>query len=405
MRSVEKILDGYVPSPAFSLRPGRNTPLPLDSFERQDEAWAKDPVSGLYESVDDGEPRIFGGRQGLLIEGKGTTNRILRSSDISKWQPNDVATNPADNIIAGKDAHEVVATGGNAFVKNGSGNFTGGTENLYALVERGTADVVTLQLYDNQESAKPVEQRFNLPNQSTSTSTGSVEYANAYFLDQFGPNGGRMYLLSVTFNSLSEGSGDVFFFPDEAENSGSTYFYHAQLSRYPQNSEPIVTSGSAKTTFEESATIFEGGKPDWWNPQEMTFIVEFEPRSLRSFKTHTILGGSSLFFYYAGLNTTPFEIKAFDGSKGVDVGGAAPAFQPTKAAITVTKDEMRISVNGETSRETGANGADMLNVDRLELGGNTATLFYSVSIIPRAMPLTPADRTSGDPVSLKTITS
>lgn len=389
MLSVEKILNAEIPRPTFALSPGYNAPLPNGvTVTRPDTspytARTLDPVSGLYTAVPDDTQRIYGAGQGLLVEGGQRTNHWKLSSDISQWQSQGASVGASKaSLIKGETAYAVSATSsGDAMAANtGIGPAHNGEAVAHCFIEKIDSDKVAIGVEDRGAFTNIALATYEFSTDTANASTG-IE-ANARILTSNGPNGGKVVHLIVRYDESSASGNSIYgeFYPDRNGNGNSAIAHHFQREEEVNGAVPIVAGGSATTRNGDAYTISVG---DWWNTNEVTIYAEIAPLYYyKSFGPDDILVKSNNMFAIGPGSSPPWEILTKDNSgTNIQVGSLSP-YSVSKAALSATSSEMRLSVDGIT-RTADHDGSYLPKSDMLLAGSTPGVRVDALRIATRA---------------------
>lgn len=419
MATVQKILDSELPSPTFTLLPGLAKPLPSDvTFTRPDvddpdpTARTLDPRKSKLVAKGADTPRIIGNEQDLLLETGSRTNQVDHSSAVNaaNWGTSDLdPESEVTSVFEGEKAYEQFDdpnTAGAGYLKKFSGTLTGSDEVFHVVIEKGTADLIAFQVRNGAAGAV-MEVAYDWTTDTFTTQFGSVAGEHSREFPFKGPNGGKLIHLVFRYAGSNDDNinGDgrvVWLYPDEDGSGGSTIYHNIQLEEAPTHSFPFATNASATTRGGDSLKLFDGSQPDWWNPNQGTFFVEFTDRRYNTQKA-TILDSGTNNQYI--VFTDGGNIISKDGTNIANPTQGATPFERQKVAVSFNDSEMRIAVDGtvDSKPHTGTYPqATTIRVDVFEaLQASIGKMRYS----PVFLPPSEADRSAGDPVSLETLTS
>jgi hypothetical protein len=411
MATVEQILNIDLPKPTFALQPSRLAPLPSDmpfgesgtGTGRNTAGRTLDPVSGKYVSKGPDVPRIYGADQSLLVEAAGRTNHVHHSSvpSSSKWSfGGAVEVGSKTSLIKGETAYEWRGGGdeNDRIRQLSAGSFHNKEEVAYMIIEDTGDDPITRLAVENKLTGDFVAGvEFDWSSTSESNAFGNALSVNSrqLFSDGNGPNGGAVYWVQVQYDASTD-DGDAREYkwdPQRGANSLSCILHHAQIEEARNASSPIVTQGSPVTRAGDDYAIFEGGQPEWWNPNEGTIIAEVIPTAYpNNAKNIQVFGLDNNSYKSWGklfYNTsTPIGWTCFDGSNAPPVAVGANAFTTFTAAVSLNSSKMVCSANGQ-SNKTNHNG-DLLSTDTLTIGEDQKEegqfILQSAYYIPRALP-------------------
>jgi hypothetical protein len=374
-----------------------------------------DPYSGKFEQVGEDTPRIYGSQQSFLVEAASRTNYVSYSSAINdtNWTAVQVTSSSVPNsLIADEDetAYELSEDGqsaGKGNIRVLSGTFSGSDEVAEVYLEKGTADETAFGVGNTTSSNLLFTAAFDWSAETLSKVAGSFQASHVRKIQTDGPNQKKAVQLIVRYagGNTENVSGDTRQFriwPDDNANGGSVIAHHAQLEEAPNASSPIVTGSSATTRGADDVTIFSGGQPEWWNDNEMTLFIELVPRAYAD-------GGISVFILTGGNNNRHIYqqndiYRWWDGNNSVTNFGSVNPYSVDKIAVSMTRSGATASLNGASTSlpHDGTN----LDATRLDLGEKNVVMEAKrVIAFPQSLPATEADRSSGDPISLETLTT
>jgi hypothetical protein len=399
MATVQEILDTEIPRPTFAFRPGYNAPVPSDvTFSRPTGGRTLDPASELYKFVSSGKRRIFGPQQGLLVESGNRTNEAKYSSDISQWGTSSGATiesgTPLDSVIGGEDAYKITADTSSEYARArriDSGIYTSGEEVVYAILEKDTADRVAVGLANDTNSSSVIG-TYEFSTDSI-VSTDYIIDANTRKLTTSGPNGGTLVLIILRYDATSVGGNDVSgdnrrqqIFPDRNNNGNGVIAHHAQIETRKNASSPIVTGSSETNRQGDDVTIFSGGQPDWWNPNQGTFLMEASLRFFERGGATRLLSGNSRAQRYFGVGSNPVGIFSADDDGNSVVFSPVDPFSKLRLGVSFDNDDIRLGVNGDV-RTAGGHDGSFMTPSELEIGINNRLLatVFQLRYIPEAL--------------------
>jgi len=346
-----------------------------------------DPISGKFEHVGEDTPRVYGSDQGLLVEAAGRTNEVPYSADIDPsdtvWRRsfNNASTDVTSILGSNQNALKFENTSGNSFRQANIfyGNFTGNTETLSVIYEVVSQNKFAHSIYNNSVGDHVHLVEYDIVNDNLETLQGSGS-KNIRKITESGPNGGTVYQLIVKGSSTSGDSRKTFVYPTGTDpNTNAGIVHHVQHEEAPNASSPIVTGSSAKTRAGDDYTIFSGGQPDWWNPNEGTIFgaVLFPAYKQPDFTRHLEIVGLAV------LQTKQGKISFNHG----DIGFATLArsytpFTNIKFAVTLEEDSMVFSTNGSSQSNVGLDSVGASTMVITEGVSRWQKLIY----YPRALP-------------------
>jgi len=358
--------------------------------------------NGKFVSRGSDVPRLShdGEDPGLLVEAAGRTNHVLYSSDASQWGVSGGSVGTAvPSIIDGENAYEVSSSGESSDgIRQSAGTFTSNDEIAVAIIENGNGGKFQLRVFDTTtSSAIAIGNYVWSTGEALLGSIGAEKEVNARTLTTSGPNGNEVIILVLRYDPSNLGAGgndrDHRHLADVTESGGSFYHHHAQIEEAPNASSPIVTGGSPVTRAGDEYAIFEGGQPEWWNPNEGTIIADVTISAISG--TVTLLadptqGSGGFVGIFVGLqeqNGGQYRAEIQDGSSfGIESPSATEPTNRITIAASFTTSKKRISLKGEA--DTGSANGSLPKADDLSLRtrGAGPTLYHSVKYIPRALP-------------------
>jgi hypothetical protein len=205
-------------------------------------------------------------------------------------------------------------------------------------------------------------------------------------LAESGPNGGTLVHLIARVSAGNSGNvaGDALenhFHPDSSGGSGSVYFHHAQIEESFSASSPIVTGWGAVTRDGDDYTIFSGGAPDWWNPNEGTILTDIiMPPNDYLIYNHiegnpffgcNTSSNSKIYFNYGGSNLAVVDNSLFEDR----------LYNRLKQGVSWSSSGRVLSGNGLSS--TGSYNGDLSRPSRIKLKENI--IFKKWRYIPYAL--------------------
>jgi hypothetical protein len=271
-------------------------------------------------------------------------------------------------------------------INHNCGTYTSGVEVQYMIVEKNTADRFALFVRNDTDGTGGPRVEYEFSSNSIEVTSGSARRTNTRVLSRDGPNGGKLVQLIVEYDvsqSSDLQSGDVRtiqLIPDRNGNENATILHHHQLEEALNASSPIVTGDSPVTRSGDDYTIFSGGQPEWWNPNEGTIILKVVPRIYISLNNPELYGFSS----GSRLSITNTGVYRLTSSVLPKVGSFTPYGQD-KIAVSLTQNETIMSVNGSSDK---AQGTPILSDTSWKLGtaNNTIASYRKLIYLPRALP-------------------
>jgi len=369
------------------------------TWDRSTEARVLGP-NGKYVSTGAHEPRLKydmnGNREGMLVEGASRTNRVPWSSKISdsKWSTPGASTETekVGSIISGENAFAWSADKFEGPRQVDAGTFTSGEEVACVFVEERSADKFQVLVFGEGGNNATLA-TIDWANEGVSALAEGID-AHLRVLSRNSPNeGSRLAHIIIRYDPTNAQNGDV---SGEARRielrpnrtgTGQTIFHHAQVEEAPNASSPIVTGSSAVTRSKDGYSIFEGGQPDWWNPNEGTFYLEVSCDFFYQKTNFRILHFDSSPGIRMRSSTPPYKFNLRDdsGVRTAGVGNIDP-YETAKIAASFTKNEQRISVNGSFDKDDH-DGSHLLanSISFSSFADKGQKRFSVVKYIPRAL--------------------
>ena len=185
------------------------------------------------------------------------------------------------------------------------------------------------------------------------------------------------YLCSITFYTNGTGSFSPYItdsgetsFNRQGDNSTGVLVSFPQLEVGSFPTSCIKTEASTVTRTADSMTRTLGNE---WNPNEGTFVVEFElmrPEPSSSYFPLLSQGGdtNTLWLFVSSVDGC-FRVASNSGTQAVSSGVEADKYVKYKACITSTKNNMQISMNG-SSTVSGVSNGSLLTMASMTFGSN-----------------------------------
>jgi hypothetical protein len=234
--------------------------------------WAYNTTTGLLEPA------------GLLIEGA-RTNLCLQSHRVDGLSPWALSGSPVlssaglNPLFVGKTPYKFTndGAGSDRFAWQGIGALGSSPVTLSAIVENIDAATTYLQLRDNAAGGAVIVGTFTWTSGAFSGSVdkGTAGAWSAVKLSDVGPNGGKVYQLSVTATpSNAANLGYVRLYATGATtNALSAIIHHAQFEVASFPSSPILTDAAQVTRAADVATVATAG---WFaDGQAGTLLADF----------------------------------------------------------------------------------------------------------------------------------
>ncbi|MCS4162708.1 hypothetical protein GGP94_003156 [Salinibacter ruber] len=398
-QSVKDILNAKIPNPAFVLRPSAAVPLPsgVNVKRRGGDNVARtlNPFSGTFKQVDQDTPRIYGSDQNLLIEGTNRTNRLLYSTNFgsANWDTSNGATFNGDkNSVISEKFAQSIGSGGSDFAQirqNSTFNLTNEKENLYALVEKETADKCAVMIEDGSSGELGVQYDFTTNTAkeilvgSRPAKTGSVDFK--VLSDASQPNGRDVVLISIVYYDATQGnSASINFLPDLTGSANSTILHHVQRTLGRETRRPIVSNGAYNSVSNSNVSIEKFSE---YNDEEGTWLLSVEPKSFYSEGYNRIISLDNIDLW-ENPGEYPVEVRLNIPSTSLDPSdsngnGLMRSFQENRIALSFDQSRASVSLNGFQSSIThsddlGAHSGDIFLGTR-----SIASTYSQVAYIPR----------------------
>jgi hypothetical protein len=291
-------------------------------------------------------------------------------------------------VISEETAYEFSGSG--RTIQKNAGTISNSEEVTYAIIEFLTSTLARVGVDERNGPNFVGTAEFDNKADVVSTENGTIE-ANARALGR-GPNGGELVHCQIRYDPSTYSGNDrgVSLYPDRNGNGKSCVFHHAQTEESYNASTPIVTGLNAKTRERDNYTFFSGAQPDWWNPNEGTFLFSVVPRAY-NYKFNDILNfsqnervefdnGSPSRVIFVDKNNTP--------DVNLKVENLNNAHTPSKFALSVENNsKIILSVNGSSDKDSSYSGTPLSTSDLYikPEEGLIATI-GSLSYFPRALP-------------------
>lgn len=196
-------------------------------FSRAGSAWQR-MVEGQYLYPGVNTPRFE--PDGLRLE-LSQANLITDSFDVStaNWANNASPTlADAVSFYKGQTAQKMTTDGVNIFCARIQtfGTFGSGSYTAYVDVEHGTANTIRVQVYDATTSAIITYNEFAFATVTCTPSGSYTAYGAKKLFDCYGPNGGAVYRIWVTFTATAGHSGRIEAHCDRSATAGYYTYFH-----------------------------------------------------------------------------------------------------------------------------------------------------------------------------------
>lgn len=387
-QSVKDILGTEIPRPVWAFRPSRAAPLRSDMTVTSESSngTTYDASGGIFKARSSGG-RVWGESQSLLVEAQNATNIVEYSSDVSQWSKSGTLTTTnitsrIDSNLSPVQAQRVKSGGSNArFIITAVESTSGNREVFSLILERGTAGKIEITPYGDSSEFATARYNFTDDTFEADDSLG----ASAYKLDAVND----LYILRVPYDTSGRaGEQDrALVYIDPTGNFGFHDFHHAQIEESYGGTMPIVTDANKKARADDKYTIFEGGRPDWWNYRQMTYLLDVE--FLNGSPNGRILSddaGEARIYWNGGLGV--FDGNNFNSLSDKDL----PSFERHKIAVSSTPSELRYAVNGGIGAgrkgTMGTNG-NYLTPSNMRIGQGSKGVYgvHKVGFLPTALSL------------------
>jgi len=310
------------------------------------------------------------------------------SSDFTQWTTKNLSsTSSASSILEGESAFSLTGDGSaNAQIQKSAGTLSTGQEVVYLVFEKESADKVSIRILETSTFNEVARCAYTFSTDSLALDAG-IE-ANRRILSEAGPNGGTTVQVQIRYDPTSgtdfSGNGrELRFFCDANGTGSTTTVHHAQIEDAPNASSPIVTQGSPVTRAGDDYTIFEGGQPPWWNPNEGTILVAVRPMIYEtSFERILTFQPTDSKLDFVG-GDYRFTLQGQDPPSRI---GPFTPFGTDKVAFSMSNDSAILSVNGNSSRKSLR--PNILDSTSWLLGDNKLVQIQLKDLIytPRALP-------------------
>lgn len=387
-QSVKDILETEIPRPVWALRPSKAAPLRSDiTVTSEGSNGTTYDASGIFKARSSGG-RAWGESQSLLVEPQNTANIVKYSSDVSRWSKSGTftttnITSRIDSDLSPVQAQRVKSESGSddRFIIEGVEATSGNREVFSLILESGTADKIEINPYGDSSGFATARYDFTDDTFEVDNSLG----ASAYKLDEVN----ELYILRVPYDTSGRaGEQDrALVYIDPTGNLGFHDFHHAQIEESHGGTMPIVTDANKKARADDKYTIFEGGRPDWWNYRQMTYLLDVE--FLNGSPNGRILSddaGEARIYWNRGLGV-------FDGNNFRSLSSESlPSFERHKIAVSSTPSELRYAVNGGSGAgrkgTMGTNG-NYLTPSNMRIGQGSRGVYgvHKVGFLPTALSL------------------
>jgi len=397
-QSVKDILNTEVPKPSFVLSPSVPAPLPsgvtVTRNGGDNVARTLDPYSGKFEHVPEDTPRVYGDDQSLLVEAASRTNHVNYSADYTQWVNDGTTINFASSILGGQNAtsYQIINNGSQSdSIQAQAGSFSSSMEVVWAILEEGNSTSYEVGARDTNNFNTIGGFIYDLQNGNIfPTGASNTISVNKRTITNNGPNGGKVVLCVARYDptdgiNVSGAGREAQHFPDTNGNSGNAIVHQTQIEEAPNASSPIVTTSSAKTRAGDNYTIFSGGQPDWWNPNEGTLFVEAVMPAYNHSGVMQVLSDSGADERWIGIQSDG-GVLSFNGD-AASVSKSISPYNTFKAATTVRGSEFQTVVDGVAGQNASTNG-NLLSINTLSMGRSSNLILTVKQILyyPRALP-------------------
>ena len=219
------------------------------------------------------------GQSGILID-RQQTNQLLKSSDIdsalSEWTAVGAWTEAnAVNLLQASGVQARKVTNDNAAAdrrfQQTIGTLTGNAESLMLIIENVDASVSDLGLWDSTTGSWVHRAELTWSSGAWATVAGSGELFTPELLANAGPNGGKVYRLTMGATGTAANGRRFIVYPTGVGQNGlSAILHHAQLVENEVCHSVIVTDTVATQRSQDFASL---AFP--WRPQPMWVYAKF----------------------------------------------------------------------------------------------------------------------------------
>jgi hypothetical protein len=377
MATVQEILDTEIPRPTFAFRPGYNAPVPSDvTFSRPSAGQTRNPASQYgYKSVPSGRRRIYGPKQGLLLEGNSSTNVLPYSSNLNAWDGTSLTQH--ESIFQGQNENAYSLENGGP--NQSAGTYTANSETLTIIAEKQSDDILTFKM-ENGGTSTSFSYDFDFANEtfSNNSSRDITEELNWREIAKRGPNGGRLIELNIQYDPTIEGDDGSTRQLRPGTSDHITHYWGIQERDFSYS--PVITEGSQATRSASSFEIETGG---WHNTKEGSWVLNLIPLF------YSTAGG-----YPALFNSQGAEIEWWSGRNsrlnfdGLGVGVTdvqEGAYEEHKVAFS-TRPGKTVTLHND---DTGTDNSkwSILDTDRYQIGQRMPFVLTRALFIPSFLPL------------------
>lgn len=374
----------------------RHSLPPGFTYTRGSEKRQLNPFTGKYEAygantyAPDYDP-LTGLCRGFRSE-TAATNLLLWSADFSNvtWNLSGSSKAPANSMISGGIAQKLVSTLSYSAFEQTVGTYSGSPETTYAIVESGSGLTnVRLRAYNLTDAIAVCEMRMEF-------STGAVTLAAgagtgiAFPLRAVGPNGGKVYLLAITYTGTSGKARRIAVMNGGTVNVGDLYVHHAQLVSGTSVSSPIVTG--AATAARQADVMSMLTLPAWFDQTKYVMFaeVELEQAVAADGRILTLSDGTSANrdMLYATGSAQFNRLVTVASVTNASTSAAGNATGITRMASSLTTNQARHAVKGTATIEDSS--VSMPAVSQVHVGHFTSVLqldgwIRRIGIAPRTM--------------------
>jgi hypothetical protein len=401
-QQIKDILDTEFPSPTKALIPTLATPEPggleVDRFSSTGTPRTLDPRTQRFEGVSvEGEPRIYGDRQALLIERPDRTQKTRHNTDPQLWgfSENVIFDVSHTNVLGGRDATGIIGGNqdSNARVAQVSGTTPSGKMTIRALVGRSSANRFGVGWRNQQAGKSPTYIEYEWGSDTVSVGASGSGSVDNYHARRLGTevNGRDFVEIRATFAPDSAGDTmQTYLYPDLDGNNGAIISHYVSIEDGINATSPLLNTDNQRKRGGDTAAV---DLKDWYNPNQGTFYVEYTPLVWNIESSHHIPlfltgGGEQINVIYLDPTNSSGETTVqnfFGNGEGVTaIPHGAKVFQKNKMLMSYNDDENSrvISSNGISERDSADVGA-YKSVNTLRLGDNNLVgLFHKVTYSP-----------------------
>lgn len=345
-------------------------------------------VEGAIEEYAINEPMLSSKGLGVW---EAATNEVTFSNQFSSWlgvgYTESNVTSIGDSL--GLTATQLVTDGtANRNKYRDAGTFSAGKETSYFIFENVDATESVVRLFDATATAEVARATLTWATGAVVAADGAAgtgSTGSAELLSASGPNGGAVYLVSLTVTPSNSGNNRRLYTyaTGFSANTDTVILHHAQHCELAYVSPPILTDATA-VTRNADVIVNNAAISSWYNESEGTFFVECNgvpnvqggaDRFIFSFDDGSSLNNATANFFQGGVTESIYARTA-----AVSTGGDA-GFMPSvgggmlvgmKYAFALGLNDSETVLNGAASASdtliTPPSGIDTLRIG-VKIGG------------------------------------